>query len=276
MSDKSEKLESQLGTFQQQLLKWNVELNVNAKRLNLPFSNAEGNLLSRIAKDDAVKDIPKDDFLSLMMSIAYELKTIVTKVKKGLSSNAKFIYQDNLRQITSAFFNTSEVCISMKNDFSAVLTKYESIDDPKQMLSELELVLDNYLDEKFLKKKYPGHRNESEKEIRLGIIKPEQLEKIIDSAINDDGYFSEKEIEENKRKIEAEIEENKRKIEENKRKIEAEIDSFKSDFYDWKISTNAIIANISSKDFGNEADNSVPKNKIIREIIKTCKNFNQI
>ena len=276
--------DSQIGTLEKQsLTKTKKDIEdvltriaeiAHQKNLNLPTVKLNNQMISEHSEINAklvIKDIiPKDDFLSLMMSIAYELKTIVTKVKKGLSSNAKFIYQDNLRQITSAFFNTSEVCISMKNDFSAVLTKYESIDDPKQMLSELELVLDNYLDEKFLKKKYPGHRNESEKEIRLGIIKPEQLEKIIDSAINDDGYFSEKEIEENKRKIEAEIEENKRKIEENKRKIEAEIDSFKSDFYDWKISTNAIIANISSKDFGNEADNSVPKNKIIREIMKTC------
>jgi hypothetical protein len=297
IADKSEKLEAQLGSIQKEVLKSYQELKefqkwarendgivdeseatkilelkkdnlailkrlndiAHSKLLNLPLSTVVENLLSRITKNDAVATIPKDDFYALLMKIAKNLKDVTNNVKNRLSSEAYIFSVENLNKISNEFLNTAEVCFALKNDISIVISKVKEGEKAVDLLNNIAAVLDNYMDEKFLKKKYPGHRNESEKEISDGIIEPEKLLEILDSAINPDGYLTEKE-EEVKRK------EDKAK----KEKLEANISEFNRQYAAWLKESKEVPAKIISQISGTEANSQLKKQKIIRVFLNVA------
>ncbi len=241
MSDKNEKLESQLGGIQKEVLKWYQELNdfkkwdtdnngfldvaekaaldagkkeillilkrlldvSKLKGLNMPFAGIVEKMLEKTVKD-SVLDIPKRGFAEIVEEIIAGYKKAILELKNDEVSSVLKIKNDYSWESKFIFStHNDKIIIDLKADFLKVLNSSggKTIDELAGLLNEM---LNSYSEDnvsKYYSKEYKG------KAITASIINgmfpsTEELKKAIESGIDKTDEVKKKEEEVKKKEEE--------------------------------------------------------------------------
>ncbi len=287
MSDKSEKLEAQLGSIQQQLLKWKVELNdfqkwdldnngilddtekaaLNSRKAELAqilkrlknIAKLKGLNLPLVALD--VKDsntvIPKKGFAETVEEIIANYKEAILELKNDESISIIKI-QIGYNWESKFIFSThnDKIITDLKADFLKVLNKSgaKTMGELADLLIEMLGTYNKDYIAKYYGKEYKG------KAITPEIIKgmfPDaaKLKKAIESGIDktDPRHPDAKAAEEAK-----------------KEKLEANISEFNRQYAAWLEKSKEVPAKIISQISGTEANSQLKKQKIIRVFLNVA------
>ena len=287
MSDKSEKLEAQLGSIQQQLLKWKVELNdfqkwdldnngildvtekaalnsrkaelaqilkrleniAKLKGLNLPVVTLEGK--------DSNTAIPKKGFAETVEEIIKSYIGFVNQFYLKEQKDLRIMLDTEWAvQLNTIFTHDDQIITDLKADFLKVLNKSgaKTLGELADLLIEMLGTYNKDHIAKYYGKEYKG------KAITPEIIKgmfPDaaKLKKAIESGID---------------KTDPKHPDAKAAEEAKKEKLEANISEFNRQYAAWLKESKEVPAKIISQISGTEANSQLKKQKIIRVFLNVA------